>query len=145
MWSMTPSPNSAVVVNDPFAQFRQAPAAAPAAAAPLGGETVAAQRVRIQTAVAVELLTYQQLSYEADPNFNTLAWWKVNKQHFPYLAAIARLALAVPATSAPSERVFSVAGLIVNKARNNLQEVNVGMLVFLRNVFAFEKRYGIVL
>jgi hypothetical protein len=45
----------------------------------------------------------------------------------------------------PSERVFSVAGLIVNKARNNLQEANVGMLVFLRNVFAFEKRYGIVL
>ena len=134
-----------MVVNDPFAQFRQAPPAAPAAAVPLGGETVAAQRVRIQTAVAVELLHYQQLPYEPDPNFNTLAWWKVNKQHFPYLAAIARLALAVPATSAPSERVFSVAGLIVNKARNKLQEENVGMLVFLRNVFAFEKRYGIVL
>ena len=104
-----------------------------------------AQRLRIRTAVNVEVIRFRQVAFERDPNFNTLAWWKVNKRHYPYLAAFARLVLAVPATSAPSERMFSVAGLIVNKARASMQDANVGMLVFLRNVLAFKRRYGIIL
>jgi hypothetical protein len=93
--------------------------------------------------VNVEVIRFRQVAFERDPNFDTLAWWKVNKRHYPYLAALARLVLSVPATSAPSERMFSVAGLIVSKERASMQDANVGMFVFLRNVFAFESRYAI--
>jgi len=35
-----------------------------------------------------------------------LKWWRQQTSTFPKLAALARSVLAVPATSAPSERVF---------------------------------------
>jgi hypothetical protein len=45
----------------------------------------------------------------ADP----LAWWKGNERKFPILAKLARMYLAIQATSAPSERIFSVASRII--------------------------------
>lgn len=40
-----------------------------------------------------------------------LSWWKViGCSLFPAIAEVARIILAIPATSAPSERVFSTAG-----------------------------------
>ena len=62
------------------------------------------------------------------------------------LALTARVALAVPATSAPSERIFSFAGLLVSKKRAQLRGDNVQMLVFLRAMYQFRDRYpGIAL
>ncbi|RXN24549.1 zinc finger BED domain-containing 1-like protein [Labeo rohita] len=43
---------------------------------------------------------------------NPLAWWKHNECKYPHIAKMARHYLAVPATSVPSERVFSTAVLI---------------------------------
>ena len=40
--------------------------------------------------------------------------------------------LSVPATSVPAERVFSMAGLVVNRLRARLTSEHVDMLVFLR-------------
>ena len=77
--------------------------------------------------------------------FDTLGWWRDNRGKFPYLAALARLVLAVPATSAPSERLFSVAGLVATKLRACMDSDNIAMLVFLKSVYTFEKRYRITL
>ena len=44
-----------------------------------------------------------------------LHWWKVNSTRYPYLTYIAKKYLAIPATSVPAERAFSVAGHIVNQ------------------------------
>jgi len=41
-----------------------------------------------------------------------LEWWKANHAGFPHLSVLARRVLAIPATSAPSERLFSTAGNI---------------------------------
>lgn len=69
-----------------------------------------------------------------DPETHTtepLHWWKKNDSRFPIVAKLARKYLAIPATSVPSERVFSPAGNIVNAKRSCLSSENVNMLVFL--------------
>ena len=54
-----------------------------------------------------------------------------NEARYPTLSKMARKYLALPATSTPSERVFSIAGSIVIKKRACLLPENVNMLVFL--------------
>jgi hypothetical protein len=53
---------------------------------------------------------------ETDP----IIYWKAKQYDFPILAAMARDYLAIPATSAPSECVFSTGGDIITKKRNSV-------------------------
>ena len=74
-------------------------------------------------------------SYFAEPpsprNELPLTWWKHNGFRFPCLTRVARSLHNIPATSTPSERVFSTAGLTVTKLRTCLKPKNVDSLVFL--------------
>jgi len=47
-------------------------------------------------------------------------WWEGNKSQFPLLYNLAAKCLAIPATSASSERSFSKAGLTIGKLRTRL-------------------------
>ncbi|CAM9707545.1 unnamed protein product, partial [Sphacelaria rigidula] len=49
-----------------------------------------------------------------------LGWWTKAYQVYPHVAILARKYLAVQASSAACERVFSVGGLVVTKTRNRL-------------------------
>ena len=60
-----------------------------------------------------------------------LKWWKEHAALFPYLSQVARRYLAMPATSASVERLFSVAGQVVTAKRNRLHPSSVTLLVFL--------------
>ena len=51
------------------------------------------------------------------PESNPLDWWKCHELKYPNLAKLAKCVLAIPATSVPSERIFSTAGDIVNAQR----------------------------
>ena len=64
---------------------------------------------------------------EEDP----LAWWRVHNVNFPWLSKLARKFLCIPATSSPSERLFSASGNVVTCQRSCLQPSKVDMLVFL--------------
>lgn len=62
---------------------------------------------------------------------NPLEWWKYNAKRFPLLSELASRYLCIPATSAPSERVFSSAGLTIAKDRSRLDPELANELVFL--------------
>jgi len=59
------------------------------------------------------------------------ACWHGNASRFPHLAVVACCYLAIPATSTPSERVFSVAGIVVDKRHCALTADMINALVFL--------------
>ncbi|CAM9347753.1 unnamed protein product, partial [Discosporangium mesarthrocarpum] len=63
---------------------------------------------------------------------DVLAWWAKHQHRFPYLARLAVVHLAIPATSATSERVFPGAGNnTVTKKRDHLGSEMVDALVIL--------------
>lgn len=60
-----------------------------------------------------------------------LLWWKAQADRYPNLSALVRRILAIPATSAHSERLFSQAALLISKKRARLTDDNVSKLIFL--------------
>jgi hypothetical protein len=80
--------------------------------------------------------------YEADTSrngeINPLEFWRENATRYPKLAQMARKYLAIPATSVPSERLFSRTGNIATKLRCSLLPENVNKLSFLSVMMAAE-------
>ena len=63
----------------------------------------------------------------------TLTFWKRYKHQIPWVAVYARKVLALPATSAPAERLFSTTGLIVSEKRSMLAPSRVNKLTFIHD------------
>jgi hypothetical protein len=72
---------------------------------------------------------------EPASNDDALLWWKKREVLFPNVSQVAKIILALPASSVPSERIFSLAGNIVSKKRSSLTSSNVDMLIFLHKNF----------
>lgn len=51
---------------------------------------------------------------------DALEFWRKNATNFPRLAAIAKVLLSIPATSASSESAFSVAGCLLRSRRASI-------------------------
>jgi hypothetical protein len=62
-----------------------------------------------------------------------LRYWASKEYEFPIIARMARDHLAIPATSVPSECVFSSGGDIITKKRNRLGADNTRRLLCLRD------------
>ncbi|XP_041366567.1 E3 SUMO-protein ligase ZBED1-like [Gigantopelta aegis] len=84
----------------------------------------------VPTSSSEELALYMTVK-PIGTNKNPFDWWRLNKTVYPTLAVLARHVLSVPATSVPSERVFSVAGGTVTKLRASLDSDSVDKLIFL--------------
>ena len=65
----------------------------------------------------------------------------MNEINFPYLAKLALKYLSIPATSAPSERVFSTAGLTIAKDRARLEASRANEIVFLHDCIPALRKY----
>ena len=72
---------------------------------------------------------------------NPLDWWRGNEHRFPLLASVALRVLAIPASSVPSERVFSAAGLTIAKDGARLDPENANELVFLHEALPALRNY----
>ncbi len=62
-----------------------------------------------------------------------LRYWASKEYEFPTIARMARDHLAIPATSAASESVFSIGGDIITKKRNRLGADNTRRLLCMRD------------
>jgi hypothetical protein len=75
--------------------------------------------------------------YLGEPNLNithnVFEWWHSKKNYYPKLFKLAMSYLIIPATSAPSERVFSIAGYLLNGKRNRLSNEHLNTLIFLHS------------
>lgn len=72
---------------------------------------------------------------------NPLLWWKNNASKLPLLSCLARRVLCIPATSAPSERVFSIAGLTISKLRSSLSSDNACAIICLHDTWPIVEEY----
>lgn len=75
--------------------------------------------------------------YLAEPNIVRtecpIQYWSAKEAKFNLLRELARKYLSVPATSVPSERVFSKAGELISKKRSRLHPKQVQMTLFLNS------------
>lgn len=77
----------------------------------------------IDNHVSNELERYaaEQVDTSSQYEFDVLLWWKNNAKNYPLLAALSRFVLAIPASSGPSERLFSCAGSTISEKRTRLK------------------------
>ncbi len=72
-------------------------------------------------------------------NNNPLTWWKLHSTRFPILSDLSKIYLAIPATSTPSERLFSDAGnLLTTKRMRILPELFKRMIFLKKNINKFK-------
>ncbi|GBC32317.2 zinc finger BED domain-containing protein RICESLEEPER 2-like [Rhizophagus irregularis DAOM 181602=DAOM 197198] len=64
---------------------------------------------------------------------NVLEWWKSHKSNYPTLVKMARNYLAIPATSAPVERLFSESGNLITPERNRLRSDIIHAIMCLKS------------
>ncbi len=62
-----------------------------------------------------------------------LTWWKFNDRKYRLPSKLAARVLCIPGTSAPSERVFSTAGLTIAKNHARLASDTANEFIFLHD------------
>jgi len=69
---------------------------------------------------------------EADVDICPFKWWASQASNFPILSELAKKYLAIPATSAASERLFSDAGNVMTVRHTNLLPSTFEHLIFCK-------------
>ena len=85
---------------------------------------------RRTSTVADEVDRY--LDEDSTEDDDPLAWWKQKEPLYPRVARLARKYLALPASSAPSERIFSKMNVVVDKRRASLDPDRVERMVYIK-------------
>ena len=95
-------------------------------------QKLAAERnktVKPKSDIEEEIEAYENTHIDGKPEITE--WWRLNSNKFPKLARIAREILACPASSASSERVFSVTGLVCSNKRKWLSNSHIEDLAII--------------
>jgi hypothetical protein len=119
-WIERPSLTDPIVVDDLFAELAETTDVA-ASSRTGDNDTLCSSELK-------RYIDYQLLHSSQDP----LLWWKEHSSHFPILEVLALKYLCIPATSASSERLWSLAALIITKTRTQLDGHLVADMIFLK-------------
>lgn len=88
------------------------------------------KKKRANTSLDDEITQYLEEDVEND--VEPLVWWRQKEPRFPRVARLAKKYLALPASSAPSERIFSKMNAVVDKRRASLDPDRVERIVFIK-------------
>lgn len=66
------------------------------------------------------------------PNLDLMQYWQQNERELPRLARFAKRVLSVPASSTPSERLFSHTGDAINEKRTSMSPDTLSDLMLIR-------------
>ena len=84
--------------------------------------------------VAQEVETYlMEIDGRRNLEFDAIEWWRKNRTRYPNVALAARKWLSVTGTSTPSERVFSICGIVDGTKRSSLLGESIETQVFVHN------------
>lgn len=76
-----------------------------------------------------ELDRYKRFPILAVDQGKIIEWWYNHKSEFPLLYKIAKMKIhAIPATSCPSKRDFSMAGIIMSERRTRMSDLTFVMM-----------------
>ncbi|GES76109.1 zinc finger BED domain-containing protein 1-like [Rhizophagus clarus] len=75
--------------------------------------------------------------------YDPYLWWSTNKNQYPVLHKLAMKYLSIPATSVPSERLFSDAKNLVTPLRTRLNSSVINQLMFLKRNREYINIYGV--
>ena len=115
----------------------------------MGEEADAVTNIAMQ--IESEITKYKSWSaltfFEVDDDGTTevhadpLLWWKEKQFQLPILSCLARKYLCIPATEAPSERIFSTASLLLSKFRNRMDPDLAGRMVFIKKNYEWYEEF----
>lgn len=88
------------------------------------------RKAKLKVSLVQEMKAYL---LEDDCKDNPLEWWRLHCFRFPNIARVARKWLSVTATSTPSERVFSICGLVDSCKRSQMLGESIEAQVFVHN------------
>ena len=75
--------------------------------------------------------------------YDPYLWWSTNKNQYPVLHKLAMKYLSMPATSVPSERLFSDAKNLITPLRIHLSSFVINQLMFLKRNREYIDIYGV--
>jgi len=78
----------------------------------------------------IRYIKYKRPDTSFPEEFDILKWWRAHQADFPLLAQMARDYLAIPVSSASSERLFSACGNILTSHRQNLGSEKFSKMIF---------------
>lgn len=70
-----------------------------------------------------------------------LKWWAKNENKYPAIAPLAKLFLAIPASSAPSERVWSRGSRVITVKRAKMAQDLASSIMFVKENMTLLNRY----
>ena len=77
-----------------------------------------------------ERLVFNESNYK-EKAFEVLSWWEERKHRLPKLYELAQRILPIPASEAPSERLFSLASRVITKTRSRLNPMIVSAIIMI--------------
>ena len=80
-----------------------------------------------------EIQRYKTSAVNLSGCVDLMSWWNENTTLYPGLSVVARNVLCVMATSAASERNFSLAGHVVSARRSRLNSSSVNNILLMNN------------
>ena len=97
-------------------------------------DDVPANISQLDEKIDVEVNLYKSIKLTSDQKRSThlLTWWKEHKGQFPCLFQAVKALLATPATSVPSERIFSEAGYIARARHSRILPQNLNKFIFIK-------------